>query len=42
MHLRGKDPMEVLKEWRETGLRQQRLSQDRMEADWWNKTGKWQ
>ena len=32
--------MAVLKEWRETGLRQQRLSQDRMEADWWHKTGK--
>ena len=34
--------MAVLKEWREIGLRHQRLSQDRMEADWWNKTGKWQ
>ena len=32
----------MLKEWREIGLRHQRLSQDRMEADWWNKTGKWQ
>ena len=31
----------MLKEWRETGLRQQRLSQDRMESDRWNKTGKW-
>ena len=26
MHLRGKEPMAVLKKWRETGLRQQRLS----------------
>lgn len=42
MHLQGKELMAVLNEWRETGLRQQRLSRDRMEADWWDKMGKWQ
>ena len=42
MHLWGRETVAVLNEWRETRPRQQRLPQNRMEADRWNRTVKWQ